>query len=281
ARKPARRIVSVRRLLRPAVRVEIEQQKASIVARRRAVACRRRFVAAWFAVFARRAAVAAAAAVSSPFASAVPPVWRSAAAPVGRSVAERCAQKPARPMVSVRRLLRPAVRKEIEQQKASIVARRRAVACRRRFVATCFAVFARRAAVSRSSAPAVSFGGSASSGHAFAFGVPGPVCRPAVPPVCPAAFSVWRPDAFPVGRQPSAVAPGRCDVGAFALPAVPSCGGRPLAALSSARPKKASPLSQVFGATQAASPPSTSSSSSVSSRPIAVPRRRLRGGQEN
>ncbi|CEP13438.1 hypothetical protein [Parasitella parasitica] len=69
--------------------------------------------------------------------------------------------------------------------------------------------------------------------------------------------------------------------GVFALPAVPSCGGRPLAALSSARPKKASPLSQDFGPTQAASSSSTSSSSSVSSRRIAVPRPRRRGGKEN
>ncbi|CEP08999.1 hypothetical protein, partial, partial [Parasitella parasitica] len=56
ARKPARRIVSVRRLLRPAVRKEIMEQKAAIVVRRRVTAARRRAVAARLAVFARRAA---------------------------------------------------------------------------------------------------------------------------------------------------------------------------------------------------------------------------------
>ncbi|CEP14514.1 hypothetical protein [Parasitella parasitica] len=155
----------------------------------------------------------------------------------------KVARKPARRIVSVRRLLRPAVLVEIQQQKASIVARRRAVAGRRRIVAALLAVFARRASAAAAAprpVPAFFFGDSApAAGHAISSGAPGPVWLPAVSPVWrPAAPPVWRSGAsaaLPVCRPPSAVAPRGHNVGVFAVPAVSSRGGRPPAALSSAR----------------------------------------------
>ncbi|CEP10897.1 hypothetical protein [Parasitella parasitica] len=166
----------------------------------------------------------------------------------------KVARKPARRIVSVRRLLRPAVCKEIKEQKAAIVVRRRVAAARRRAVAARLAVFARRAAaaVVAPPAPAFSSAGVAPSvrafsssgvapGAAFSFAVPGPVCRPVVcrPPPSPltpavASSGVFRVPAVPcpVGRS-EAVSAGGFAVPAPVLRAGASVSGRSGAAAAS------------------------------------------------
>ncbi|CEP13439.1 hypothetical protein [Parasitella parasitica] len=141
------------------------------------------------------------------------------------------ARKPARRIVSVRRFLRPAVRRGIEQQKAAIVARGRAVAGRRRVVvARRAAAVVAAAAVAPRPAPAAC---------AVSFCAPGPVWRPVAPPVCrpPSAVALA---GLPVFRPPVAFAPASRDASVFAVPVVPSCVGRPPAALSVVRgPRRA------------------------------------------
>ncbi|CEP13046.1 hypothetical protein [Parasitella parasitica] len=209
---------------------------------------------------AARAALAAGIVKPAPFC--VPVVGAAAAAassvscvgswPPASARTVKVARKPARRIVSVRRLLRPAVRKEITEQKAAIVVRRRVTAARRRTVAARLALFARRAAAAVVAPPAPAFSSAGvvpsvpgfspagvAPGAGFSFAVlSGPAIRPAVcrPPPLPRAPAVCRPP--PPPRAP-AIAPAVCrppppprtpavaSAGVFRVPAVPCSVGRP------------------------------------------------------